>query len=174
MSHVAVKEPVTRPSFAEVAATELDSVHRYLLHLTRDPHLADDLTSATFERAMRDWRRFDPRKGRPGVWLIEIARRQALDHFRSEGRRRRRDERYASEEPRESPAPEVGGLSPDLRVALGGLSRSERELIALRVVLGFDGAEAAEVSGMSTSAVSTGLHRALSKLRTHLGEEDAP
>lgn len=173
MTQLTVTPPQTRPSFSDVAATEIDSVHRYLTHLVRDPHLADDLTSATFERAMRDWHRFDPRKGRPGVWLIEVARRQALDHFRSDGRRKRREERYASEEPREAAAPEFTGMSSDLRDALGRLSRAERELVALRVVLGFDGPEAAAVCGVSPSAVSTGLHRALSKLRNHLDPEGA-
>ena len=59
----------------------------------------------------------------------------------------------------------VGGLSGELRDALGRLSRAERELIALRVVLGMDAAEAGRVTGMSPSAVGTGLHRALTKLR---------
>ena len=72
--------------------------------------------------------------------------------------------------PRGSPTPPParrsrGGFSGDLRAALGRLSRAERELIALRVVLGMDAAEAGRVAGMSPSAVGTGLHRALTKLR---------
>ncbi len=63
---------------------------RYLGHLVGDRHLAEDLTSATFERAMRDWRRYDAAKGRPSVWLVAMARGVALDHFRREGRRRAR------------------------------------------------------------------------------------
>ena len=55
--------PVARPRFADVAEQNLDGVHRYLCHLVGDRHLADDLTSATFERALRDWRRFDPERG---------------------------------------------------------------------------------------------------------------
>lgn len=158
--------PAVRPRFADVAEQNLDGVHRYLCHLVGDRHLADDLTSATFERALRDWARFDPSKGRPSVWLVEVARRVALDHFRRDGRRRAREERYAASEPESVPGPDaIGGFSPDLRDALGRLSRAERELIALRVVLGMDAAEAARVAGISASAVGTGLHRALTKLR---------
>jgi RNA polymerase sigma factor (sigma-70 family) len=165
-----VSAPPARPSFARVAEENLDVVHRYLVHLVRDAHLAEDLTSATFERAMRDWRRFDPARGRVSVWLVEIARRVALDHFRREGRRRGREERYAADQPSSAPPPEVpGGLSEDLRAALGRLTRGERELVALRVVLGLDAAETGRVTGTSASAVGTGLHRALTKLRQEVG-----
>jgi RNA polymerase sigma-70 factor (ECF subfamily) len=165
-----VSAPAARPSFGEVAEANLDAVYRYLAHLVGDRHLAEDLASATFERALRDWRRFDPAKGRPAVWLVEIARRVALDHFRREGRRRAREERYAATGPVEVPAPEgVGGLSGELRAALARLSRAEREIVALRVVLGMDAAEAGRVAGLSPSAVGTGLHRALAKLRAEVG-----
>jgi RNA polymerase sigma-70 factor (ECF subfamily) len=98
-------------------------VHRYLCHLVRDRDLAEDLTSATFERALRDWRRYDPSRGRPSVWLVEIARRVALDHFRKEGRRRAREERWAAGEPQADPGPEgPGGFSEELREALGRLT----------------------------------------------------
>jgi RNA polymerase sigma-70 factor, ECF subfamily len=165
-----VSAPPARPSFARVAEENLDVVHRYLVHLVRDAHLAEDLTSATFERAMRDWRRFDPARARVSVWLVEIARRVALDHFRREGRRRGREERYAAEQPSSAPPPEVpGGLPEDLQAALGRLTRGERELVALRVVLGLDAAETGRVTGASASAVGTGLHRALTKLRQEVG-----
>ena len=161
-----MSDPGVRPRFADVAEENLDGVHRYLCHLVGDRHLADDLTSATFERALRDWGRFDPARGRPSVWLIEVARRVALDHFRKDGRRRAREERYASGVPEAVPGPQdLGGFSPGLRAALARLSRAERELVALRVVLGLDAAEAGRVAGMSASAVGTGLHRALTKLR---------
>src|ERR687887_175025 len=75
-----------RPSFARVAEEELDNVHRYLLLLTADRGLAEDLTGETFEKAFRMWRRFDPRRGSPRTWLCRIARSAALDHFRA-GRR---------------------------------------------------------------------------------------
>src|SRR5919206_5068232 len=84
-----------RPTFASVAESELDAVHGYLLFLTGDRDVAEDLTGATFEKAFRTWRRFDPRRGTSRAWLCGIARSAALDHFRSEERRRRREERYA-------------------------------------------------------------------------------
>jgi RNA polymerase sigma-70 factor, ECF subfamily len=152
---------VDRPTFSAVAESELDAVHRYLLFLTGNRAVAEDLTGETFEKAFRLWRRFDPRRGTPRAWLCRIARNVALDHFRSEERRRRREERYA----RELPDSEELPLGPGpLEAALARLSPAEREVVALRVLLELDGPTAARVLGISASACSTRLSRALKRL----------
>ena len=51
-----------------------------------------------------------------------------------------------------------------LESALRELSAGEREVIALRILLELDGDEAARVLGISPTAVSTRLSRALKKL----------
>jgi RNA polymerase sigma-70 factor (ECF subfamily) len=152
---------VDRPSFSAVAESELDSVHRYLLFLTGNRSVAEDLTGETFEKAFRMWRRFDPRRGTPRAWLCRIARNAALDHFRTEERRRRREDRYA----RELPESEETAIGPGaLEAALAKLSPSEREVVALRVLLELDGPTAARVLGISATACSTRLSRALKRL----------
>ena len=50
-------------SFAAIAEQHLDDVLAYLVYLTADHSLAEDLTVETFERALRRWNRFDPRRG---------------------------------------------------------------------------------------------------------------
>src|SRR5437762_13586883 len=69
-------------SFAAVAEEHLDDVYRYLLYMTGNPRLAEDLAAETFERALRRWRRFDPQRGSARTWLCQLARGTALDHFR--------------------------------------------------------------------------------------------
>ena len=54
-----------QPSFAEAAEAHLDDVHAYLVYLLGNRDLAEELTAATFEQALRRWRRFDPRRGTP-------------------------------------------------------------------------------------------------------------
>src|SRR5512135_3490073 len=88
-------------TFADVAERHLDDVFGYLLYLTRDRSLADDLAGATFEKALRLWPRFDPRRGTARTWLLGIARTTALDWFRSESRRRRREQQAAEPEAHE-------------------------------------------------------------------------
>src|SRR6266511_1413338 len=152
---------VDRPTFSAVAESVLDAVHRYLLFLPGNRAGAEDLTSATFEKAFRAWRRFDPRRGTPRAWLCRIARSAALDHFRSEERRRRREERYAQDQT-DSEEPALGPGA--LEAALARLSPAEREVVALRVLLELDGPMTARVLGISTTACSTRLNRALKRL----------
>jgi RNA polymerase sigma-70 factor (ECF subfamily) len=152
---------VDRPSFSAVAESELDAVHRYLLFLTGNRTVAEDLTGETFEKAFRLWRRFDPRRGTPRAWLCRIARSSALDHFRSEERRRRREERYVQEQPEAEEAVLGAGA---LETALTRLSPAEREVVALRVLLELDGPTTARVLGISPTACSTRLSRALKRL----------
>jgi RNA polymerase sigma-70 factor (ECF subfamily) len=156
-------------SFAAIAEQHLDDVLAYLVYLTADHSLAEDLTVETFERALRRWRRFDPSRGGARTWLCQLARSAALDHFRSEDRRRRREDRYAVRELREVAPPSFGeGLSPELEQALAELSRAEREVVALRVVLELDGETASRVLGISPTACSTRLSRALQRLEGKL------
>src|SRR5215207_1291484 len=151
--------------FAEAAKRHLDDVHAYLVYLTGDRSVAEDLTAETFARALERWHRFDPRRAGARTWLCHVARSTALDHFRAEERRRRREGRYAADEPRDDAAPVFGeGLSPELERALSRLSAAEREIVALRVLLELDGEAAARVLGISATACSTRLSRALQKL----------
>ena len=157
-----VRQPVWSASFAATAEEHLDDVYGYLVYLTRDRSLAEDLAADTFEKALKLWRRFDPSRASARTWLCQIARTTALDWFRAEERRQRREQRVAVPDRLESSFAE--GLSPELEVALRELSAGEREVIALRVLLELDGDEAARVLGISPTAVSTRLSRALKKL----------
>jgi RNA polymerase sigma-70 factor (ECF subfamily) len=150
-------------SFAALAEEHLDDVYGYLVYLTRDRSLAEDLTADTFEKALRLWRRFDPTRASARTWLCQIARTTALDWFRSEERRQKREER-AAPPPDQVDVVFADGLSPHIEAALAELSAGEREVIALRVLLDLDGEEAARVLGISPTAVSTRLSRALKKL----------
>lgn len=160
-------EPTT---FAEAAERHLDDVFGYLLYLTRDHALSDDLAGSTFEKALRHWARFDARRGSARTWLLGIARTTALDWFRAESRRRRREEAAAPPEAQEGHFLE--GVSPALEAALASLSAAEREVLVLRIVLELDGDQTARVLGISSTAVSTRLSRALKRLEEKVRDDD--
>jgi RNA polymerase sigma factor (sigma-70 family) len=153
-------------SFAQAAEDHLDDVYGYLVWFTGDRFVAEDLAGETFERALRLWHRFDPHRGSARTWLCQVARTVALDHFRSERRRVRREELAALPERYEDRLLE--GVSPELESALRSLSAGEREVIALRVVLDLDAATTARVLGISVTNCTTRLNRALRKLEEAL------
>jgi RNA polymerase sigma-70 factor (ECF subfamily) len=158
--------------FAAICEENLDGVFGYLLYLTGNRTVAEDLAAETFERALRRIKRFDPRRGTARTWLLALARSTALDHFRSEQRRRRREGAYALLE-ESTDGGEVFGreLSPALQAALESLSAGEREVVALRVLLDLDGESAARLLGISPTACSTRLHRALQKLEEKVRDD---
>lgn len=167
------RERASAPTFAAVAEDHLADVHAYLVYLTGDRALAEELTAATFERALRGWKRFDPRRAGARTWLCQLARSTALDWFRADGRRRRREEHAAGAELQEreravDPEPLAEGLSPELDAALRRLSAADREVLALRIVLELDGPAAAAFLGITPTACSTRLGRALRRLEEEM------
>lgn len=166
------REPVAEaPTFAAAAEAHLDDVYAYLVYLTGDRGLAEDLAAATFERALVRWSRFDPRRGPVKTWLCQLARSLALDHFRAERRRTRRESVYAALEQREAGEPIAEGLSPEVERALRRLSAADREIVALRVLLELDAAATARLLGISTTACTTRLSRALERLERRIQDE---
>ena len=160
------------PSFAAVAEELLDDVYGYLLYLTKNWAVAEDLTGETFETAFKKWRRFDPGRGTPRAWLLAIARSTALDWFRADARRRKREERAEASERRGDASSFGEGLSAELQESLQALTAGEREVVALRIVLDLDSEETARLLGISATAVSTRLSRALSKLEERMRDHD--
>lgn len=158
--------------FAAICEENLDGVFGYLLYLTGNRTVAEDLAAETFERALRRLKRFDPRRGTARTWLLTLARSTALDHFRSEERRRRREGTYALLEMGVVEGEVFGhGYSSALEAALQSLSAGEREVVALRVLLDLDGESAAQLLGISPTACSTRLHRALQKLEEKVRDD---
>lgn len=153
-------------TFEQAAEAHLDDVYGYLAWFTSDRSAAEELTAVTFERALRLWDRFDPRRGSARTWLCQVARTAALDHVRSEKRRLRREQLAALPEAVEGRFGE--GLSPDLEAALAALSPGEREVVALRILLDLDAGSAARVLGISPTNCTTRLNRALKKLEEAL------
>jgi RNA polymerase sigma-70 factor (ECF subfamily) len=161
-------------TFADAAEQHLDDVYAYLVYLTGDRSAAEDLAAETFEKGLRLWARFDPERGSVRTWLCQIARTTALDWFRAERRRRTRENVYALRAI-EPPEDDVfgDGLAPALEQALAALTPGEREVIALRVLLELDGRTAARVLGISETACSTRLSRALARLEKEVERDVA-
>jgi RNA polymerase sigma-70 factor (ECF subfamily) len=139
--------------------------------LGSDRETIEDLTQLTFERALRAWPRYDPRRSAVGTWLLAIAGNALVDHMRR-GRR-------VFEELDERVLPPVGGPeerfagSPELVAAVGQLGDREREVLALRYGGDLTGPEIAALLGLSLANVQQLNSRALRKLRELLGERES-
>ncbi len=142
-------------------------VYAYVAYRIGDGPDAEDVTSETFERALRYRASFDAARGEPAAWLIGIARR-CVD-----------DARSARPVPIADPPdlPAAGELAEDaarrldLAAAVARLAERDRELIALRYGADLTARQIAELLGLQTNNVEVALHRALVRLRSALIDE---
>jgi RNA polymerase sigma-70 factor (ECF subfamily) len=136
---------------------------------------AEDLTQATFERAVRSIARYDPTRAGVKTWLMTIAHNLLVDHYRREHLRRHQslDQDLDEAQLGSRPGPEERlGPSPRLAGALRALSPREREVIALRFGGDLRGPEIAELLELSLANVQQIASRALRKLRAELESEE--
>jgi RNA polymerase sigma-70 factor (ECF subfamily) len=158
---------------AEQAEIEWDSVYReelprvynFFRYRYRNRTIAEDLTSATFEKAWRARRSYRPERAAVSTWLLTIARNVAVDYLRRARPELPLDEVLSlSDETPEAAAVRQSQMR-RLWSLLAALSPREQELVALKY-----GAEAtnraiARLTGLSESNVGTILHRTLTALR---------
>ena len=145
-------------------------VYAYVAYRIGDGPDAEDVTSATIERALRYRDRFDARKGDAAAWLIGIARRQISEHFGAQPL-------LVAEVPDQVAPGELDADSAtrlDLRRAVLALGERDRELIALRYGADLTARQIGELVGLQTNAVEVALHRALQTLRGFSSSRPAP
>jgi RNA polymerase sigma-70 factor (ECF subfamily) len=159
--------------FADAYDEQVWKVYGFFAYRVANREDAEDLTQQTFERALRAWARFDPKRAPLGVWLIAIARNLLIDHYRRGDSALHEPLDEVAEERLGSGLPEPNlGIDPDLAEALAALSARDREIVALRFGADLSGPEIAALSGLSLANVQQILSRSLRRLRAALEGDD--
>jgi RNA polymerase sigma-70 factor, ECF subfamily len=133
------------------------SVYRFLFYRTRSSTLAEDLTSETFFRALRNMQNFRWQGKDFGAWLMTIARNLATDHFKA-GRTRLEmatEDMGVHDDATEGPETAVlASLTNELLLkALTELPAEQKDCLIMRFLQGMSIAETAAVLGRSEGAV---------------------
>ena len=133
---------------------------------------AEDLVQETYLRA---WRSYEGFEGRSSVrtWLYRIATNACLTALERRGRRPLPDALLTGEhEDPASVAVSREGIRLAFVAALQYLSARQRAVLIMRDVLQWPAAEVAELLGLTTTAVNSGLRRARAQLARVLPAED--
>lgn len=151
-------------AFGELVRRHQAPLRAFLLRLTGDHALADDLAQ---EALIKAYRGLDGFRGGASYrsWLFAIAIREA-----AMARRKERPEPSAAASLAESAAP-PSEFNIDLSRALAALSPEERSAVLLCDAAGFSHAEAATAIGAPLGTVKTYVARAREKLRAALTSE---
>ena len=137
-----------------------------------DEALAQDLTAATFERALAGLDQLRS-PGAFGGWLFRIARNELAQYFRR--RRAHVSLEAVANQPDSSPSVETRAERSQelirLLAAIRTLSEREQEIIGLKFLGGLKNRQIGQAMGLRAGNVAVILYRAIRRLRVLLEEE---
>jgi RNA polymerase sigma factor (sigma-70 family) len=153
-------------AFRELHARLAPKLYSYLLRLSRDPALAEDVLQATFAKLHRARTTYLP-GAKVMPWAMVIARRTFLDECRGLAAQREvlGPDGVLPERKSEQPSPDHVA---DMRRALDRLPDQYRSAIQLTKLIGFSGEEAAGLLSTTQSAIKLRVHRGYAMLRNML------
>ena len=140
-------------------------IYRFVLRVSGDPALAEEVTQEVFLKALSSIESYRER-GRESAWLFRIARNLLIDRAR---RRSRRPDVVELGETAGSATDPL--LRTSLEQALAGLAEEDRQVFLLAEVGGLSYREIAEITDATEAAVRSRIFRARSRLRRALAPE---
>ena len=163
----------------EVITRYQHRMYRFLLRLTQDPAIAEDLFQQTWLRVIEKIGRYDARR-QFEPWLFSVARNLTIDYLRQ----RRPDSLDVVDEFGSAPVDRLTTSDQDpleklleyeragvLATALATLPLIHREMLALRFEEEMKLEDIAEIAGIPLSTVKSRLLRALANLRERLSRQ---
>ena len=151
-------------AFEELVRLHTRRVFNFLYQMTRQRQDAEDLAQQSFIKAFHNLHRFDPQ--RPFInWLLTIARRTALNHFRSA----KKWEEVPADAACDAPSPARSAEDQDQSDTLWdrarrSLSQREFEVLWLRFAEELSTEETARVAGLTQTHVKVLVYRARQQL----------
>lgn len=166
-------------AFSQLYQHYLPRVHSYAWRRTGSKEAAEDITSSTFEAALRALPSFRWGAGGFAPWLFRIAANQVVAHYRKEARpwseRGQRAMATLTESTVADSFTDLDGMLIDtdqLREALSRLNPRYQRAIDLRYLADLDHDAAAKAMGLAKPALAVVLSRALKALRRELDRID--
>jgi RNA polymerase sigma-70 factor (ECF subfamily) len=154
----------SRDAFAALVGQFQERIYNFLLKMTGRSHDAEDLTQETFLKAWQGIGRFDPQHSFSS-WLFTIAKRTALNHFRS---RRPVAELEEAPEPTDDSDPSALLAQHEENRELWSLARTlkpnQYQVLWLRYAEGFSVEETARIMGLLPIHTRVLLHRGRNQL----------
>ncbi|MCP2265249.1 SigE family RNA polymerase sigma factor [Promicromonospora thailandica] len=151
--------------FVDFVASAGPYLHRTAYLLTGDPHQAEELVQATFERTYRAWAR--ARTGEPRAYARRILMNLRIDGWRKDRRSGVTDDGVVPLTPVPDHAEGVA-VRDELGRALRALPPGQRRVVVMRHLLDLPEAQVAEELGISVGTVKSTNARGLARLRSLL------
>jgi RNA polymerase sigma-70 factor (ECF subfamily) len=164
----------TAEVFAEFYEQYMPKIFSYISYRVTDKHVAEDLTSSVFEKALTKFNTFDAKKAAFSTWVFTIARNTVIDYYRDNSKKKEIESdtavfittQYTSTEDEVVKAEDFKKL----KTCLSKLNKHEQEIISLKFSSELTNRKIAQMLGMTESNVGIILFRAIRKLRDGFGK----
>jgi RNA polymerase sigma factor (sigma-70 family) len=155
----------SEPAFATLVSRHVNLVYSVAMRQVREPHLAEEITQAVFILLARKAGKFDDQTIL-SAWLCRTARHVSARAWRTEFRRRRREQEACMQSGLNEPEPDVWRqIAPWLDDALEQLGRKDHDALVLRFFENKSLGEVGLAIGASEDTARMRVNRALEKLR---------
>lgn len=160
----------------EIYRLHATSVYRYLISITSDPSLAEELTQETFYQATKSIHRYNG-QCKMYVWLCQIAKHLYLDHLKREKRFNRAvnweqlEQEHTTnifELPEE--AFRVRSDTAALFRMIEGLPGKQQEVLLLRLIANLSFREIGELMDQTENWARVNFYRAKTKLQERVND----
>lgn len=131
-------------------------IFRYILSITHDPHLAEDILQDTFVQLIVGGIRFDP--GKEKAWLYKVARNKCFDVLK----------RNKKQQEISVPSPYVEDQKWDFIELISPLPAIEQEIVTLKIISGLSHKEISKIVGLTVAGTKKRYERAIQKLRDEM------
>lgn len=158
-------------ALAEVFRRHAGAVHGLARKLLTESFLAEEIVQEVFLHLWRHPERFDPGRGALRSYLLALAHGRSVDLLRSEGARRRREERDAVATPSDGSVEDEAVRNVvvhEVRSAVTELPETERIVIQLAYFGGHTYREVAELLGEPEGTVKSRIRAGLRRMRGRL------
>jgi len=144
-------------------------IYGFIYRRTLARETAEDLTSATFMKALEKIGQYKPSKGPFAAWLYTIARNAITDHFRSHREHADIENVWdlSSDDDIQANVETIVDFD-KVRAALHTLDAAKREIVLLRIWEGLSYKEIAAITGKSEGNCKVIFSRAIDALRSDL------
>lgn len=141
------------------------AVYFYALHLSDSTEIAEDVMQETFISVMKNSGRYKA-DGKGKSWIFTIAKNKVLDCFK----RQKPTVSLSEIDNMISPANPIDEFVSDdsIKAMLSPLNKKERDIVILRVLVGFNLTEVARELGLPKGSVFWSYNNAMKKLKNTL------
>jgi RNA polymerase sigma-70 factor (ECF subfamily) len=154
-----------------------DSVYRYLLRMSRDEQVAEDVVQDAWSKIIRARDQYRP-TARFSTYLFRVAHNCFIDYVRRNRRHEHGEELDADSTPASGDAPETETerllARERLDIALRQLPDEQRDVFLLREEAGLSLDEIALVTNTNRETAKSRLRYAIGKLRIAIADRETP